>query len=703
MSIETFDDFNSSYQIDHSKPNKPFQFREDKTREGTLEWLTQDFDMLEQKSQSRIYSYQRWSQMYKGIHWRRQRTSDNRREEQYNDKKPKMVNNFIYELIDSRVAQVAKFSSNFTCIPWNGEANDINNAEACDKLLRARADNLSLDSLHRKADRIKYKYGDVFMFVEWDKNEGPYLPAYDALRKQFPEGIPPKILKKMKGKTLNIGDVNVRVVAPDRIFPEAYSEEWEKVRYFHEVEWVNIDELKADHPSVKKEIKENQKNYYNYSTHEVSRPKDMVMVRKFYHKPTKHLPEGAFITYTDDVILEWKEYPYEHGKLPFIHDMDMLVERELWSRPAISQIEQMQRHYNNIDSSIARDLGVGSAPKWMVPKGSVDFRSLGNEFTVAEFKGPVAPQLISGNPLSKDALVQQDRMEKRMTRLMKVYDIARGEVPAGVTANSALRFLDEQGSQVLMDDEKKRKRRILDVYKMMMQVMSQYYSKDDGRIVRTLGKDNTYMIESLEEADFREIYDVQFQNAPALPDSKTGKIGAIIDLNMATQTDPIFRREDIVQMLDMGMDESFVDGATVALKAAQMCIQELSRGRRVPEPAMHDDLMIHYTTFFKHIQSYQFKTRVNPEIQANFYQHIETIEGLLFIKGQKNPKLGMELTRLNYFPAFFTLPEMPPQLPTPGAGGGEPPAAGGPAALPLDKMENTNRATKEAQNKEANQ
>ena len=183
MAIETFDDFNAEENYGSHQGQKPFQFREDTSDKGTLDWLVENFNTLSEKSQSRIISYQRWSLMYKGIHWRRSdvSTRDSNRDGTFSsEKKPKMVDNFIYEFIDSRVSQVARFNSNFACIPWNGEASDINNAESCDKLLRARSEDIGLDSKHRKADRIKYKYGNVFQYVGWNEDMGPYLPEYKS-------------------------------------------------------------------------------------------------------------------------------------------------------------------------------------------------------------------------------------------------------------------------------------------------------------------------------------------------------------------------------------------------------------------------------------------------------------------------------------------------------------------------------------------
>lgn len=661
MHIETFDDFDSTEQLSDYREQKPFAFRDDKTEEGTLEWLNQNFDDMEKRAQSRLMSYQRWNYLYKGIHWRNIDARDTRRSGivQTAERKPRMVDNFIKEFVDARVAQMARFGTNFAAVPWNNEISDQSVAKACEKLLKGRADEIDFDKIMRDADKIKYKYGTVFTMIKWCKEDGPMLPAFERLKDIYGGNLPKKVLKKLGKTQIKAGDVKVYNQCPWYIFPEIGKDCWNKVNHFDEIEWVNIHELRADHPNKKDDIKENERNYYDYSTGEVNKPVDMVMVRHFYHKPTKHMPEGLYVKYCDGAILEMTKYPFNHSELPFVVDKDTEIENELFGRPSIDQIEQMQRQYNNISSAQARDLGIGSAPKWMVPKGAADFRTINNEFTIVEFKGPTPPQLVPNNPISRDGLEIQDRMERRMSKHMKVYDISRGEVPSGVTANSALRFLDEQESQVLADDERKRKRRVLASYRMMVQVMAQYYSPEDGRTLRTLGKNNEYMIEDMQKADFKKVYDIQFQNTSALPDTKTGKIAAIIDLNAATQTDPIFRREDIVNMLDLGTDETFTEEATYSLDCARKMLDKLLEGAEVPEPEMHDDLLVFYSVFYRAIQSYQFKISVPDPLKQTVYEYIQTLEGLMYLKAQQNQKLAMEMQMLSHYPCFFEIPAQP--------------------------------------------
>src|SRR5690606_7730278 len=117
----------------------------------------------------------------------------------------------------------------------------------------------------------------------------------------------------------------------------------EEVNHFDYVpeDWVHIEELKATYPNVADEIKANKRYKYEIDTNLLSQPDELIQVRHFYHKKTKWLPEGAHIVYCDDVILEYKNLEYNHGKLPLIVDRDIEIEHELFGRPKLTNIEQM--------------------------------------------------------------------------------------------------------------------------------------------------------------------------------------------------------------------------------------------------------------------------------------------------------------------------------------------------------------------------
>ena len=126
---------------------------------------------------------------------------------------------------------------------------------------------------------------------------------------------------------------------------------------------------------------------------------------------------------------------------------NILTGSSLRGRSFIQNIVQLQRHFNNITSGVARNHGIGGAPKWMMPKGACSLASLNNEFTVVEYTGPVAPKIAAMNPTPPEILNYQDKLERWIEKGSVVYNISRGEPPKGITASVALQFLDEQEQQ----------------------------------------------------------------------------------------------------------------------------------------------------------------------------------------------------------------------------------------------------------------
>ena len=140
---------------------------------------------------------------------------------------------------------------------------------------------------------------------------------------------------------------------------------------------------------------------WDMSASDLSVPENMVMVRTFWHKPTKHFPEGAKIIYCEDLILDWSDFPYQDKELPFVEDRDIECVDEFWGRPFIINIEQFYRMNNSIWSGIARNHGVLNAPKYIYPEGTVDKQSLNNEFGAIAYRGGVPPQILQHNYVNR--------------------------------------------------------------------------------------------------------------------------------------------------------------------------------------------------------------------------------------------------------------------------------------------------------------
>jgi hypothetical protein len=373
-----------------------------------------------------------------------------------------------------------------------------------------------------------------------------------------------------------------------------------------------------------------------------------------------------------------EDYPYlDHKgqplqKLPVIFDTDIDVQGEITGRPFAGNIEKLQRLHDMLSASMARGFAIANSPKWMYQKGTVDANKLGNNFSTLEVKGPIMPQLATFNGVPSATLDLLTWTEKGIEKGSSVYGISRGEPPKGIKAAVALQFLDEQEMQRESRGMAKRQRRIIEIYKMMLSRMQQYYKPEDGRIFRYLGEDNQYMVVDFASMDITGNFDIRIENSSALPDSKTGKIAAILDLNTATQADPMFNKEAIAQMLELGNDRRFKNQATSSLKAAQFKVQQILSGQSMPEPREWDDFLVEYPLFIQVLRQREFKGE-DPAVMQGLEQYVTGMEYLMWKKAQINPIFKQKVMMFAEYPVFYQVPMMgvPTGLPpmNPSAGG----------------------------------
>lgn len=671
--------FGENYDMYEEHENKHQYFTiAKKSYDEKLQWLESDIKNKFNTSSSRIEMYRKYEALFKGVHYKSMDYRRNENDDSYSGtKQPRMAVNFCQEMVEAKVAQRSRFKPAIAVIPNNDEINDINNTKTVKMLLDNRAQEIDVEKIFADGDRMNFLRGESFTFVTWDKDLGSVHPEYNKVI-QMGQRVP--VLDKDNQPTgdfydmpIMIGDVKVEVLGPERVFVEQNKTNWNDVDHITVMDWKHVDELKAEYPDHADDIKEQDEFFfYDSSDFGLKKRKNHVAIFTFYHRKTKFLPEGAMIKYISGAILEDGPLPYSHGKLPCIFDTDIDVPDELHGRPFLTNIAQLQNLHNMCMASIARNLAVSSMPKWVMPKGAVHRDKLNNEYGIIEYSGPIAPQMVTYSGINKDLYEMPDKVERYIEKGSSVYGISRGEPPKGIKAAVALQFLDEQETQRESRGMAKRQRRILDTYKMMISVMGDYYKPEDGRMIRIIGQDNSYLMKSFTEANFNCAYDVRMLNSSALPDSKAGKISAILDLNTATQADPMFGKEEISQMLDLANDDRFKDKATVGVKAAETVVWKILNREPVQEPQEWDDFIVMYPILLKCLQERVYKDS-DKDILQELKAYIMTMEGLMFNKSLKNPMFAMRLQSFYMFPVLFTTPPMmaPMAAPMPPSGGGQ--------------------------------
>lgn len=635
----------------------PFQFLNDRENDDTvLSWLNEEFSHLYRTSKDRLYTYRRIARRCLNRDPRNNAIiRHNRRDSEENTDKPTIRTNFFLDYIDQKVAYLSRTPIRPTFIPKvDNSQEDINQAETCSLVTKSRANQINVDALMAKQDRLMFKYGTGVVKLYWDDFAGPINSK--LLEKAREIGISEVDGSELSEWNAKAGDVCAKEISPAYLYAERGKKSWDCVNFIFEVEFVHISELRAEYPGLdiaKEDL------YWLEMTHEdCYNDENYVAKFMFYHKPTKFLPNGEVIIFTHSTILERvnsKEGIKKHmpdGELPYIFDEDIKDEEHLWAFPFLINIEQQNNFYDLIQSGIARNVGVAQAPKLLIQEGSVNFKQLNNKYGVLQYNGE-KPTWMQHNYVNRGEFEIQDRLERRMDRHAKVGAISKQDIPAGITATSALRLLDDQELEANTEALRKKKDRVKAFYWKLMKFQEANYDESSERLLAILGEDNEYLIETFTKPRYDIIESVEIENVSALSSNRAGRVSDIIDLNAANQKDPTFGRKEIIKLLDLGLEEAFVEETAYSVTTAKTLLEYLKKGKKAVPANKTDDLFEMYGIFSRYVESISYKLKISEEARASINDYIMGIEYLIADQAQKNPVFRAKLMEYPKFPMFF--------------------------------------------------
>jgi hypothetical protein len=627
---------------------KPFYKFVKKPKDERLEWLTGVTDALIDQAEDRTRVQREHLMLYRGVsHKLRERTIDRDRNIRKLNKLQKFVVNHLYDLTETKVSQMNRIKPAIEVMPVNDEWQDRASAKVVkfinDHLWRENDIDFKRISMHRHA-RI---FGESFMFITWNKNKGDLTPEYVAGRDA---GLDVDKLVKSGKLQKHVGDLEYNVELPWRVFAQR-KEDMRDSEYVFRLSIRPVDELKDEYPRA--EINEDEEfHHFNMENLEESFIEKHCLVMEFWHKKTKYLPDGYYAKFTMSSLLEEDDAPQEllHGKLPFVRITDLDVPGVMNGVSRFETISSIQGMYNNISTLIAKNIYLTAHAKWVMPRGAAKIEQLGNDNTVIQFQGPVAPKMIQAQPNAPEVYAFRQQLKEDMQTIYGSHGISRGEVPKGITAASALQFLNELESERATTDISKDGFLIKDIAKMGIAVAGAHYKVDDGRMIRIVGQNNQFLIRHFDTAHLHKPYDIRMETSTGLPETKSAKIQRILD---AMQRNPkMVSPERWEYLLELADTEKMSTLATEAIKAADSIVEDIFAGREVAGLEDWQDLIIHWETYIKAMQSRAFNEEADPAVRNKLKDHVYWTEKAMLNKSSKNPEFEAKLAQLTLFPIF---------------------------------------------------
>lgn len=275
-----------------------------------------------------------------------------------------------------------------------------------------------------------------------------------------------------------------------------------------------------------------------------------VLVLEVWVKPGRIplFPEGAYYTLVGDQIVQGQTgWPFEHGKYPFAK-FDHIPAGKFYATSLIEDLVPLQKEYNRTRGQLIEAKNRTAKPQLLAPRGSIDASKITTE------PGQViyyTPGFNPPTPLPLQAIpnyvVQEiERIKADWDDIAGQHEVTHGQVPPGVTAATAISYLQERDQSKLAHTFDSLEEGIEKVAQLALSYVHEFW--DVEHIVRITGTDGSFDSVAFKGSDLNNNLDIRIEAGSALPVSKSAKQALIMDLMKMGFIDP----NKGLEVMDMG-------------------------------------------------------------------------------------------------------------------------------------------------------
>jgi hypothetical protein len=549
------------------------------------------------------------------------------------------VDNRIQPIVRTEIAKMTKQQPAFQVTPQSGDDVDLMAAKLCETLLGFQWDNLELRDRMMEALHWSRITGCGFWKIFWDKSLGAGTqvlvtpdgkPALDDNGRPLKaDGLDQGTLQQLAQqgvvvKPINEGDVRVEVRSPFDIYPDPLA------RSLQECEWLFEETVKSPDYVFKR---------YGITVEPDTMPttgivesrlwsgfdvrKTGVRVREYWCRPTKDYPNGCRTVIIRDKIVDHDDNPFDC--MPYLMFENIDVPGRFWPDSVVTQLRGPQTELNKIKSQILENAARIGNPALMTSRqAGVEYSGRPGErimydSTVADAK----PQYLQPAEIPGYVREQIQRIEESIREISGQHEISGGNVPAGVTAASAINLLLEQDDTRLGPAVYQLEDILARSGQKIAKLMAQYYTTE--RTVALSDDEGTWDVFGFRGSMLNGNTKVKVQAGSAFPRSKAAKQAAMNDiLHLFIQNGVAFDSRNLGKYLrdmEVGGLERLIDQFSVDESQISFENSKLASGMQLPlNPFDNDQAHISGHTDFQKSAKYR---QLPPQLQQMFEMHVQ--------------------------------------------------------------------------------
>ena len=548
--------------------------------------------------------------------------------------KVRLVVNLLQGAVRTNVSKIYRPRVEWDIIPPTTDPQDIQTAQLDKYVLQYYWKLLNLDAKLLDATEWMCQTGNVFLKVCWNPDKGPPFdvthkdlldtyytnePTEMAQRSGKLSGLS-KLFKSLTGSTennttLRLGDLDVEVVSPFEMMlePNAVSLEeanWVLRSKIQDVEVIKEDwgeyakDVSADYSATSTNSQFNLRKRLQLLNNKTGQfvtsggdiEENNAIIHELWIKPRGKgkLKNGLYAVICQGHVLNGNgkgvEFPYEHGRLPFIHMTEIPVKGTPWGTSVLEQLLNIQMDYNRTKSQLIENRNLMGRPKWLSPLGAkLDGNSITNEpGEVIEYSVGMKPEMVS--PPSLPSYIENLLVSYRqdLEDISGQHEVSRAESPGEVRSGRGVIALIEQDETRLGPIIDRIDRSIAEIGKLSLSTLVQYVRED--RLSRIIGDDDELMIQTWSGKALLgknygrpniEYFDVRIATIAGLPNSRAAQSAFVDNLLTRQVLDPVSDRKLIFKLLGIGKAQNMLDNSRGHRSRAILENQAMSKGQQV--------------------------------------------------------------------------------------------------------------------------
>ena len=458
------------------------------------------------------------------------------------------VVNKIRPLIRAEMSKLTAQKPNAFIVPASGDDRDMYAANAGEQIWDSLFRTHNIHQIIRRAIFWTSVTGNGFIKTYWDEDKPDY--ASDTMGDICLDSVTPFHLFFPDLKCVDIEDQKYVIHAMNKPVAELELAYGKKI----ELEKTSGDLLEESFSAV-------------MGVEDDKKKAETVLVLEMWVKPgrCKEMPNGGMISVAGQTVLYYEEeWPYMHKQYPFSH-IRHVETGKFYGDSTITDLIPLQREYNRTRGQIIESKNRMAKPQLAAEIGSIDPNKVTSEpgQIIMYRPGFNPPMPIPLQGLPSYVLEEQDRIQNDMDEISGQHEVSRGQVPPGVTAATAISYLQEQDESKLSYTFDSIEECVEKVAYQTLTYVKQYW--DTPRMVRITGEDGSFDVLAFQGSDLRDNTDIRVEAGSALPTSRAAKQSFIMDLMKMGFIDP----QKGLEVMEIGGINKIYEQIQVDVRQAQ--------------------------------------------------------------------------------------------------------------------------------------